>query len=147
MVGPTQRPGYLIPPPTGSPREGNWRSTSGEPGCVAACAEVLWREESVVTAVAYAVPGDRARLVRVNSRHVERDPGLFVRGMERWRAELGLSSNAFADFLGVSRGYWSRLRRGLTPLTMSLVNRVLTERPELAYALPADAARGATPST
>ena len=72
-----------------------------------------------------------------------RDPGHFVRGMERWRAELGLSSNAFADKLGVSRSYWSLVRRGLRPLSMAIVNRVLRERPELAFALPADAA---TPS-
>lgn len=99
----------------------------------------------MATEAVYVAPDNGARLVRVNSRQVERDPGLFVRGMERWRAELGFSSNGFADYLGVSRGYWSRLRRGLTPLTMSLVNRVLTERPELAYCLPADAVRGTLP--
>ena len=69
-----------------------------------------------------------------------RAPGHFVRGVERWRAELGLSSNAFADQLGVSRSYYSLVRRGLRPPTMALAMRVLRERPELAFALPADAA-------
>ena len=68
-----------------------------------------------------------------------RDPGHFVRGMERWRAELGLTVNGFADYLGVSRSYWSLVRRGLRPVSMNLVKRVLRERPELAFALPADA--------
>ena len=77
--------------------------------------------------------------VVVNSDGVGADPGHFVRELEQWRLSMGLSSNAFADYLDISRSYWSLLRRGKRAVTMALVKRVLRERPALAYAVTADA--------
>lgn len=87
-----------------------------------------------------AVGTGDGRVDGANAHAPGRDPGHFVRGMERWRVEVGVSMNAFADYLGVSRSYYSQVRRGLRPVTMALVKRVLRERPDLAYALPVDAA-------
>jgi hypothetical protein len=65
--------------------------------------------------------------------------GYFVQAIERWRGDLGLSSNHFADYLEISRSYWSLVRRGRRPVSMSLVRRVLRERPDLGHAVTADA--------
>lgn len=92
---------------------------------------------SVVTVVR---PESSERTAIVNGSPPERELSHFARGLERWRAELGMGVNAFADYLGVSRSYYSLLRRGLRPPTMALAMRVLRERPDLAYTLPADAA-------
>jgi hypothetical protein len=92
-----------------------------------------------VSALAVVMPGGSERTVIVNNGPTRWEPSHFVRGMEEWRRSMGLTSNAFADYLKVSRSYWSLVRRGLRPVSMPLALRVLRERPELGAALVADA--------
>lgn len=98
----------------------------------------------MAAAVMYTAPDGRERAVMVEElpegRRAGADPGHFMRQVEGWRTERRQTVRGFAEYLGVSPSYYSLVRRGLRPVTMALVMRVLRERPELAYWLPADAA-------
>ena len=55
--------------------------------------------------------------------------------MDEWRRAWGWSHKAFAAYLGISVGYWWMLRSQRRGLTLGVAERVLRERPELAYHL------------
>ena len=72
---------------------------------------------------------------------VDADVGPFIRELLGRQKEKGLSGNAFADYLGINRGYWSQLRRGKRPVSLVLITRVLREWPGLAFYLPEELTR------
>lgn len=62
----------------------------------------------------------------------------FVDRLERHRQALGLGHVAYAEYLGVSRAYWSLVRRGIKPCTDGFVGRIVSVHPELAQFLTDD---------
>ncbi|HXI16856.1 MAG TPA: hypothetical protein VNM48_10820 [Chloroflexota bacterium] len=65
----------------------------------------------------------------------------FIGKLEEWRADLQMTNREFAAHLGISEGYWSRLRDGDrigNYRAEKLIDRVLGERPELKFFLDAD---------
>lgn len=59
----------------------------------------------------------------------------FIDRLERQRQALGLGHVAYAQYLGVSRAYWSLVRRGVKPVTDGFIGRVVSTHPELAQLL------------
>jgi transcriptional regulator with XRE-family HTH domain len=60
------------------------------------------------------------------------EPGrLLMRALERRRAETGTSANGFAALLGISRSYYSLLRRGKRRPGPRLRRRILERYPDL----------------
>lgn len=78
------------------------------------------------------------------------EAGAFVGKLVEWQGALGLHDAAFARHLGISRSYWSMLKRGGRPggfRSEKLLRRVLREKPEFEFYVTADlraqTARGA----
>jgi transcriptional regulator with XRE-family HTH domain len=60
------------------------------------------------------------------------EPGrLLMRALERRRVETGASANGFAALLGISRSYYSLLRRGKRRPGHRLRQRILERYPDL----------------
>jgi transcriptional regulator with XRE-family HTH domain len=64
-----------------------------------------------------------------------------MRALERRRVEAGASANGFADLLGISRSYYSLLRRGKRRPSPSVRGRILERYPDL-RAFAVDSASG-----
>jgi plasmid maintenance system antidote protein VapI len=55
----------------------------------------------------------------------------FVRGLEEWRRELGLSNGRFARHIEMTPAAWSRIRHGQRGVTQDLAQRLIRRREQL----------------
>ena len=60
---------------------------------------------------------------------------VFIERMDEWRRAMGWTHKEFAAHLGITLRYWHFMLRHEKELTISVAQRVLTERPELGFIL------------
>lgn len=55
----------------------------------------------------------------------------LIAALEADRVRHGMSHARFAAHIGIDKSLWSRVRRGLTPITSDVRVRIITARPDL----------------